>query len=318
MILSIDDTHNRLHKSWIQHLNSRELNELFVQQLTALIAFSLCGTSWWEEKLKLVQRIPAALLSHSRWTYHLTLNSSILEEWHKPPGKCLVRRCGAGVLMRHHQSGRMFTFTTNKNQTWNSMQRSKVLQANRDRRVFIISALVACLSCKTSLSPSTPVYSGRKYPLKNRPFCECPLSHITPAVCPLTHRPWETNSFSFTGENNQPSRSSFISIKSTASTIALPKLIDSHRHTSLYFSPLHFGACCLDVAISDPSKRTPTGHWEEFSAIWCTHTPAKIALNGIIIVPCCAEKGEIAIFTSQQMTFIHTMHTWQVRLQVPS
>lgn len=32
-----------------------------------------------------------------------------------------------------------------------------------------------------------------------QPFCECPLSHITPAVCPLTHTgPKETNSFSFT------------------------------------------------------------------------------------------------------------------------
>lgn len=99
MLLSIDDTHNRLHKSWIQPLNSRELNQPFVQQLTALIAFSLCGTSWWEERLKLVQRIPAALLSHSLKTYCLSLNSSNLDEWHKPPGMCLVRCCGAGSLL---------------------------------------------------------------------------------------------------------------------------------------------------------------------------------------------------------------------------
>lgn len=70
------------------------------------------------------------------------------------------------LSVRHHQSGRMFMFRTNKNQTWHGRQRSKVLQANRDR-VFIISALVQCLSCKTSLSPSNPVYPGRKYPLTN-------------------------------------------------------------------------------------------------------------------------------------------------------
>lgn len=44
--------------------------------------------------------------------------------------------------------------------------KARVLQANTDR-VFIFSALVQCLSCKSPFSPSNLVYPSRKYPLTN-------------------------------------------------------------------------------------------------------------------------------------------------------
>lgn len=51
---------------------------------------------------------------------------------------------------------------------------------------FSIGVMFILHDLSLTLFPHLP---QQKIPPDKQPFCECPLSHITPAVCPLTHRP---------------------------------------------------------------------------------------------------------------------------------
>lgn len=161
-----------------------------------------------DEKLKIAYGIQAGLLQQlGTARHHSALFIASKGPWKsqfmtRAPWEVSSQTWRCRSSMQDHQSGWMFTLRINKTQTCDGRQRSKVLQGNRERLYYSSISVVFALG-DPSLT-SNLVYGGRKYPLTNSLFSECPFSHITPAECPLTNRPEETNSFSFTEENNEP------------------------------------------------------------------------------------------------------------------
>lgn len=149
--------------------------------------------------LKIIHRLPAGCCASQSQTYTASscirrlVSTGHMGIWKYmtsvPPRRLMSDGVGQISLGHNHGSiRRMFTFRINKkNPTWHRSRSCGVLWANQDR-VFIISALVPCLSCMTSLLPSLP--QQKIPPLTNSLFSECPLSHIIPAsLSPRTHRP---------------------------------------------------------------------------------------------------------------------------------
>lgn len=188
----------------IQHLNLKK-RKLIGLQLTAQIDFSSCGASWGEYKLKIVQRIPAPLRSHSWrptgsrciqpsaptrstgiWKYDIS-PLVMSSDSHSGAGFFKTASLGADVYVQNKS-----------NSTWQG-RCFMVRQADWSRESWLLQHWCYVYLARPLSHPLTPAentpWQTAVLLLPSSPHHSCSLSPDTPAL--------ETNSFSFTGENRK-------------------------------------------------------------------------------------------------------------------
>lgn len=160
------------------------------------------------------------------------------------PLGCLQSDTVERVSLRHHQSGRMFTFRANKNLTWRGRQRSRVLQANWDRESLLFQHW-----CHVYLARplSHPVYPGRKNPLTN----SLSASALFPTLL-LQFVPWHTGlkrltAFHSLGKTINPYGPSSSQSNPQSPQKRRPNPVASHRHTT--YEPLILVHCILSMLL---------------------------------------------------------------------